>query len=98
VSLSRGILLPVGHSINVSFLLEDADEPAFLLSRRLEGFPLWQISFPMIFILTKRKSGRNARRPAQMNKELVDKLKHSKEAYRGWEQGQVAWEEHREIV
>ncbi|GAB0182265.1 mitochondrial enolase superfamily member 1 [Grus japonensis] len=29
-----------------------------------------------------------------MNKELLDKLQHKKEAYRGW----VAWEEYREIV
>ena len=28
-----------------------------------------------------------------MNKELLDKLKHKKEAYRGWKQGQVAWGE-----
>ena len=33
-----------------------------------------------------------------MNKELLDKLKHKKEAYRGWKQGQAAWEEDREIV
>ncbi|GAB0178229.1 mitochondrial enolase superfamily member 1 [Grus japonensis] len=33
-----------------------------------------------------------------MKKELLDKLKHKKEAYRGWKQGQVAWEEYREIV
>ncbi|GAB0186661.1 mitochondrial enolase superfamily member 1 [Grus japonensis] len=33
-----------------------------------------------------------------MNKELLDKLKHKNEAYRGWKQGQVAWEEYREIV
>ncbi|GAB0188293.1 mitochondrial enolase superfamily member 1 [Grus japonensis] len=33
-----------------------------------------------------------------MNKELLDKLKHKKEAYRGQKQGQVAWEEYREIV
>ncbi|KAM9662778.1 uncharacterized protein ACIBXB_015380 [Morphnus guianensis] len=49
-------------------------------------------------IPTKRKSGKNARRPAWMNKELLDKLKCKKEAYRGWKQGQVAWEEYREIV
>ncbi|KFW68190.1 hypothetical protein AS28_13777, partial [Pygoscelis adeliae] len=49
-------------------------------------------------IPTKRKSGKNARRPAWKNKELLDKLKHKKEAYRGWKQGQVAWEEYREIV
>jgi len=28
----------------------------------------------------------------------LDKLKHKKEAYRGWKQGRVAWEEYREIV
>ncbi|GAB0188244.1 mitochondrial enolase superfamily member 1 [Grus japonensis] len=33
-----------------------------------------------------------------MNKELLGRLKHKKEAYRGWKQGQVAWEEYREIV
>ncbi|GAB0181783.1 mitochondrial enolase superfamily member 1 [Grus japonensis] len=33
-----------------------------------------------------------------MNKLLLDNLKHKKEAYRGWKQGQVAWEEYREIV
>ncbi|GAB0180229.1 mitochondrial enolase superfamily member 1 [Grus japonensis] len=33
-----------------------------------------------------------------MNKELLDKLKCRKEVYRGWKQGQVAWEEYREIV
>ncbi|KAK4822674.1 hypothetical protein QYF61_019041 [Mycteria americana] len=35
---------------------------------------------------------------AWMNKELLDKLKHKKEAYRGWKQGQVAWKKYREIV
>ncbi|KFV19528.1 hypothetical protein N340_02998, partial [Tauraco erythrolophus] len=49
-------------------------------------------------IPTKRKSGRNTRRPAWMNKELLDQLGHKKKAYRGWKQGQVAWEEHRAIV
>ncbi|KFW73581.1 hypothetical protein AS28_12130, partial [Pygoscelis adeliae] len=49
-------------------------------------------------IPTKRKSGKNTRRPAWMNKELLGKLKHKKEAYRGWKQGQVAWEEYREEI
>ncbi|KFV09049.1 hypothetical protein N340_00462, partial [Tauraco erythrolophus] len=49
-------------------------------------------------IRTKRKSGRNTRRPAWMNKELLNKLRHKKKAYREWKQGQVAWEEYREIV
>ena len=48
-------------------------------------------------IPTKRKSGKNTRRPAWMNKQLVDKVKHEKEVYREWKQGQVAWEEYREI-
>ena len=33
-----------------------------------------------------------------MNKELLDKLRHKKEAYREWKQEQVAWEEYRDIV
>ncbi|GAB0203144.1 mitochondrial enolase superfamily member 1 [Grus japonensis] len=33
-----------------------------------------------------------------MNKELLGKVKHKKEAYRGWKQGQVAWEKYRETV
>ncbi|GAB0186020.1 mitochondrial enolase superfamily member 1 [Grus japonensis] len=33
-----------------------------------------------------------------MNKELLGKLKQKKEAYRGWKQRQVAWEEYRETV
>ncbi|KFV09134.1 hypothetical protein N340_03481, partial [Tauraco erythrolophus] len=49
-------------------------------------------------IPTKRKSGWNTRRPAWMNKELLDQLGHKKAAYRGWKQGQVAWEEYRAIV
>ncbi|GAB0199210.1 hypothetical protein GRJ2_002386400 [Grus japonensis] len=49
-------------------------------------------------IPTKRKSGKNTRRPPWMNKELLDKLKHKKEAYRGWKQGQVAWEKYRETI
>ncbi|GAB0202852.1 mitochondrial enolase superfamily member 1 [Grus japonensis] len=33
-----------------------------------------------------------------MNKELLGKVKHKKEAYRGWKQGQAAWEKYRETV
>ncbi|PKU41566.1 hypothetical protein llap_8141 [Limosa lapponica baueri] len=33
-----------------------------------------------------------------MNKELLDKFRLKKEAYRGWKQGQVAREEYTEIV
>ncbi|GAB0206858.1 mitochondrial enolase superfamily member 1 [Grus japonensis] len=49
-------------------------------------------------IPTKRKSGKTTKRPPWMNKELLGKVKHKKEAYRGWKQGQVAWEEYRETV
>lgn len=43
----------------------------------------------------KRESSKNGRRPAWMNKELLDKLKHKREAYRGWKQRHIAWEEYR---
>ena len=33
-----------------------------------------------------------------MNKEIIDKFRQKKQAYRGWEQGQVTWEEYRETV
>ena len=46
----------------------------------------------------QRKSGKNASRPAWMNKELLDRLKPKEEAYRGWKQGQKAWKEYRETV
>ncbi|GAB0208055.1 hypothetical protein GRJ2_003271200 [Grus japonensis] len=49
-------------------------------------------------IPTKKKSSKNTRRPAWMTKELLGKVKPKKEAYRGWKQGQVAWEEYRETV
>ncbi|GAB0205478.1 mitochondrial enolase superfamily member 1 [Grus japonensis] len=49
-------------------------------------------------IPTKRKSGKNTKRPPWMNKELLGKVKQKKEAFRGWKQGQVAWEEYRETV
>lgn len=37
-------------------------------------------------------------RPEWMSKLLLNKFKHKKEAYRGLKQGQVAWEEYREVV
>ncbi|GAB0203869.1 mitochondrial enolase superfamily member 1 [Grus japonensis] len=49
-------------------------------------------------IPTKRKSSKNTKRRPWMNKELLGKVKQKKEAYRGWKQGQVAWEEYRETV
>ncbi|GAB0205822.1 mitochondrial enolase superfamily member 1 [Grus japonensis] len=39
-------------------------------------------------IPTERKSGKNTKRPLWVNKELLDKVKQKKEAYRGWKQGQ----------
>ncbi|GAB0206595.1 triadin [Grus japonensis] len=33
-----------------------------------------------------------------MNKELLGKVRQNQEAYRGWKQGEVAWEEYRETV
>ncbi|GAB0204391.1 hypothetical protein GRJ2_002904700 [Grus japonensis] len=49
-------------------------------------------------IPTKRESSKNTKRPPWVNKELLGKVKQKKEAYRGWKQGQVAWEEYRETV
>ncbi|GAB0207770.1 mitochondrial enolase superfamily member 1 [Grus japonensis] len=49
-------------------------------------------------IPTKRKSSKTTKRPPWMNKELLGKVNHKKKAYRGWKQGQVAWEEYRETV
>ncbi|GAB0202575.1 mitochondrial enolase superfamily member 1 [Grus japonensis] len=49
-------------------------------------------------IPTKRKSSKNTKRPLWMNKDLLGKVKQNQEAYRGWKQGQVAWEEYRETV
>ncbi|GAB0186169.1 mitochondrial enolase superfamily member 1 [Grus japonensis] len=33
-----------------------------------------------------------------MNKKLLGKVKQKKEAFRGWKQGQVAWEKYRETI
>lgn len=43
---------------------------------------IWRLEYERC-ILTKRKSGKKARRPAWRNEELLDKLQHQKEAYRG---------------
>jgi len=50
------------------------------------------------YIPTKRKLRKKAVKPAWMNEELLGKVKHKKQAYRGWNQVQVAWEEFRESV
>ncbi|GAB0208460.1 mitochondrial enolase superfamily member 1 [Grus japonensis] len=47
---------------------------------------------------TKKKSGKTTRRPVWMNKKFLGEVKQKKEAYRGWKQGRVAWEEYRETV
>ncbi|GAB0187255.1 mitochondrial enolase superfamily member 1 [Grus japonensis] len=49
-------------------------------------------------IPTKRKPSKTTKRPPWMNKELLGKVKQKKEAYRGWKQGQVAWEEYRQTA
>ncbi|GAB0210220.1 mitochondrial enolase superfamily member 1 [Grus japonensis] len=46
----------------------------------------------------EKKTGKNTQRPPWMNKELLGKVKQKKEAFRGWKEGQVAWEEYRETV
>ncbi|KFQ20880.1 hypothetical protein N332_01897, partial [Mesitornis unicolor] len=46
----------------------------------------------------RRKAGKNARRPAWMNKELLDLLGCRKKIYREWKQGQVSWEDYKEVV
>ncbi|GAB0209615.1 hypothetical protein GRJ2_003427200 [Grus japonensis] len=45
-----------------------------------------------------RKSSKGGRRPAWMSKELLEKLKGKKEAYRMWKKGLATWEEYRNIV
>ncbi|PKU38766.1 glycerol kinase [Limosa lapponica baueri] len=49
-------------------------------------------------ILISMKSGKSVWRPAWMNNELLAKIKDKKEAYRGWKEEQVTWEEYRNIV
>lgn len=44
-----------------------------------------------------RKPSKNLMRCEKMNMELLDTIKHKKEAYRGLEQGELAWEEYGEI-
>ncbi|GAB0208629.1 hypothetical protein GRJ2_003328600 [Grus japonensis] len=49
-------------------------------------------------IPAKRKSSKNTKGPACMDKELLGKVKHKKKAFRGWKKSQVTWEEYRETV
>jgi len=50
------------------------------------------------FILAFRKLNRRGRKPAQMNREFLTELRCRKKVHRGWRQGQVTWEDHRDIV
>ena len=44
-------------------------------------------------VLARRQSSRGGRRPAGMNKMFLTRLKHEKETYKRWKQGQVTQEE-----
>ncbi|KFZ45725.1 hypothetical protein N321_12356, partial [Antrostomus carolinensis] len=46
----------------------------------------------------KRKGGKTSRRPAWMNRKILNKLRTKKETYRGWKEGRVTWEEYRQIT
>lgn len=48
-------------------------------------------SFPFLLLLEKNHTCVDARRPAWMNKELLTKPRHKKEAYQRWKQGQAIW-------
>ena len=49
-------------------------------------------------VLTRRKCSRRARRHPWMDKELLQKIRGKKEAYKRWKQGQEAWGEYRDVV
>lgn len=53
-------------------------------------FISYKLSIP-----TERQSSKNCRRPASIKKALLDR--HKQEPCRWWQQGQVAWEEYREV-
>ena len=46
----------------------------------------------------RKKSGRGARKPAWMSKELLGKLKWKKEVHSMWKKGLATWEEYRNVV
>ncbi|NWI47943.1 RTJK polymerase, partial [Picathartes gymnocephalus] len=46
----------------------------------------------------KRKAGENGRRPAWLNRELLDVLKSKKKAYREWKRGQGTWDKYKDTV
>ena len=45
-----------------------------------------------------RKSGKEGKRPAWLNQDLLVKLKSKKRMHRQWKQGQVLWEEYKEAA
>ncbi|KAK4822139.1 hypothetical protein QYF61_010262 [Mycteria americana] len=45
-----------------------------------------------------KKSGKEGKRPAWMNEDLLVKLKDKKEMHRQWKQGQVSWEQYRDTA
>lgn len=49
-------------------------------------------------IPTGRKSGKGARRPACLNKELLGKLKWKRRVYRSWMEGLATWEQYKTVV
>jgi len=51
-----------------------------------------------LLILMRKKSVKEGRRPACLNKDLLIKLKWKKEKNRQWNQGCVPWEESRDAA
>lgn len=47
---------------------------------------------------TKRKSGKNTRRPAWIKKEILDKVRHKTKTCRGCKKGHALWEEYKETI
>ena len=45
-----------------------------------------------------RKANKDGRRPARLNKELLSKLEHKKEAYKKWKKSNVIQEEYKDTV
>jgi len=45
-----------------------------------------------------KKSGQEGKRPAWLSRDLLVKLKGKKEMHRHWKQGQITWEEYRDIA
>ncbi|KAK4829240.1 hypothetical protein QYF61_002505 [Mycteria americana] len=52
-----------------------------------------ELSTPMC-----KESGKEGKRPAWLSKDLLVKLKGKKEMHRQWKQGQISWEEYRDLA